>query len=235
MEGRGGEINERRETKMKGCQLSFKRQIAFRSGLTLVELLLVSGIITLLAGICWIAYTSVKEKALLIICRNNFHQIYLAVQKYRDDYDGIDPNGRPLSWSEVGLPYPFMTGLIRDGYIKAGSPILHCPIGERVLKAKLEEIERHMGRRLDLIIISSYGYPANLPPHNPSKQIAEHFSQCVVQKRSQVAILGDHWHNPPRPPEAPPIPTPLFPQWELVLRLDGQVDWVLVTDGKACR
>jgi len=221
---------------MKGRQRFFGWQIVFRCGLTLIELLLVIGIIAVLAGICWMAYGAIKEKALLVICRNNFRQIYLAVQKYRDDYDGIDPDGRPLGWAEVGLPSDdLIIGLIRGGYIKKGSPILHCPIGERILKEKLAEIERYMGRRLDIVIISSYGYPANLPIHNPLKQIAEHFSRCVAQKRSQVAILGDHWHNPPRPPEAPPIPTPLFPQWELVLRLDGQVDWVLVTDGKTCR
>jgi prepilin-type N-terminal cleavage/methylation domain-containing protein len=221
---------------MKDCRLFLGWRIIFRSGLTLIELLLVIGILAVLAGICWMAYASAKEKTLLFICRNNFRQIYLAVQKYRDDYDGIDPDGRPLGWAEVGLPSDdLIIGLIRGGYIKKGSPILHCPIGERILKEGSAEIERHMGRRLGIVIISSYGYPANLPIHNPLKQIAEHFSRCVAQKRSQVAILGDRWHNPPRPPEAPPIPTPLFPQWELVLRLDGQVDWVLVTDGKACR
>ncbi len=201
-------------------------------GLTLAELLIIVGIIAVLAGIGWVATEPARQKALLVICRNNFRQIYLAIQQYREDYDGIDPDGRPLSWADIGLSSDPIIGLIRGGYIKKGSPILHCPIGEKILKAQLAEFERRFGR---ITLVSSYMYPANLPVHNPSKQIFDHFSRCVAQKRSQVAILGDPWHNPPRPPEAPRIPTPLFPQWELVLRLDGQVDWVLVTDGKACR
>ena len=60
---------------MKGCYQG-------RLGLTLIELLLVIGIIAVLAGICWMAYGAIKEKALLVICRNNFRQIYLAVSKY---------------------------------------------------------------------------------------------------------------------------------------------------------
>ena len=70
---------------MKDCRLFLGWRIIFRSGLTLIELLLVIGILAVLAGICWMAYASAKEKTLLVICRNNFRQIYLAVQKYRDD------------------------------------------------------------------------------------------------------------------------------------------------------
>jgi len=199
-------------------------------GLTLVELLVVVGIVAVLAGIGWVATESVRQKALLEICRNNFRQIYLAVQQYREDYEGIEPDGRSLSFADVGLPQPFFSGLIRGGYIKEDSSILHCPIGEKILRAHLAKVERIRGRHVKLI--NSYCYPANLPLH---KRIDDHFSQCVAEKRSQVAILGDPWHNPSRPPEAPSIPTPLFPQWELVLRLNGQIDWVLVTNGKACR
>jgi type II secretory pathway pseudopilin PulG len=205
------------------------------SGLTLVELLVIVGIIAVLAGIGWVATEPVRQKALLEICRNNFRQIYLAVQQYREDYEGIEPDGRPLSFADVGLPYPFFSGLIRGGYIKDSS-ILHCPIGKNILKAQLAKVERIRGRHVNLI--NSYCYPTNLPLlHIPllHKRIDDHFSQCVAEKRSQVAILGDPWHNPSRPPEAPITPTPLFPKWELILRLNGQIDWVLVTDGRACR
>lgn len=215
-------------------KVHFSWSSTYRFGLTLAELLIIMGIIAMLAGIGWMATEPIRQKALLTVCRSNFQQIYLAVQQYREDYEGIEPDGRPLSRTDVGLPPDNLTaGLVRGGYIKKGDPILHCPIGEKILRAQLAQFE--WGKYITLG--SSYEYPANLPLciHNPLKPFADHFSQCVAQKRSQVAILGDRWHNPPKPPEAPPIPTPLFPQWELVLRLDGQIDWVLVTDGKACR
>jgi prepilin-type N-terminal cleavage/methylation domain-containing protein len=193
-----------------------------KEGLTLVELLVVIGIIAVLAGIIWVVLAPVKRKATLLICRNNFRQIYLAVKAYREDYEGIEPDGRPLTREDVGLPTPSLFfGLIKGGYIK-DRRILNCPE-----ETELKQISAKIRKRS----VSSYLYPANLP----YDLIPQHFSQCISLKRSEVAILGDPWHNPPKPSYAPIEPTPFFPQWELILRLNGQIDLVFVKDGKACR
>lgn len=193
-----------------------------KRGLTLVELLVVISIIAVLAGILWVVLIPIKRKATLVICRNNFRQIYLAVKAYREDYEGIEPDGRPLTHEDVGLPTPSLFfGLIKGGYIK-DRKILNCPE-----ETELKQISAKIGKRS----VSSYLYPANLR----LELIPQHFSQCIAIKRSEVAILCDPWHNPPKPSYAPPGPTPFFPEWELILRLNGQIDWVFVKDGKACR
>jgi len=58
-------------------------KIAFRRGLTLVELLLVIGIIAVLAGIIWCAFAPVRERARIVYCVNNLKQLHLALEMYR--------------------------------------------------------------------------------------------------------------------------------------------------------
>jgi len=93
-----------------------------KEGLTLVELLVVIGIIAVLAGILWVVFSSVREKARQAGCKNNLHQIWLALQQYRHDYDGLDPDGTPREYWELGLP-PHPWAL--KPYVKSS---LHCPL-----------------------------------------------------------------------------------------------------------
>jgi len=94
-----------------------------KEGLTLVELLVVIGIIAVLAGILWIALSPVREKERQIFCMNNLKQIWIALQAYREDYNGIDPDGKPREYWELGLP-PEIFYLM--SYI--GNPkVVHCP------------------------------------------------------------------------------------------------------------
>jgi prepilin-type N-terminal cleavage/methylation domain-containing protein len=94
-----------------------------KEGLTLVELLVVIGIIAVLAGILWVVFSSVREKARQAGCKNNLHQIWLALQQYRHDYDGLDPDGTPREYWELGLPEG-ISDLVRTGYLKKP---LRCP------------------------------------------------------------------------------------------------------------
>ncbi len=96
-------------------------------GLTLIELVVVCGIIAVLAGIVWVVTAPAREKGRLVTCINNLRQIGLAYQLYRQEWDGIDPEkGRRLQWWELGLPKAGAVALFALGYIK-DERILFCP------------------------------------------------------------------------------------------------------------
>ncbi|MDW8029431.1 MAG: DUF1559 domain-containing protein [Armatimonadota bacterium] len=98
-----------------------------RFGLTLIELLLVIGIIALLAGIIWVVFAPARENARRMLCISNLKQIGLAYQMYREDWEGLDPEkGVPRQYWELGLPPGKKRTLVVLGYIK-DERILICP------------------------------------------------------------------------------------------------------------
>ncbi len=75
----------------------------FRCGLTLIELLIVIGIIAVLVGIVWVVFAPAKEKARISHCVSNLRQIYIAIQDYREDWEGADIS-TARSLADYGLP-----------------------------------------------------------------------------------------------------------------------------------
>jgi prepilin-type N-terminal cleavage/methylation domain-containing protein len=74
-----------------------------KEGLTLVELLVVIGIIAVLAGILWVVLAPARNKARIAHCINNFRQIHMALEIYRQEWDGIDPE-MANSFRDLCLP-----------------------------------------------------------------------------------------------------------------------------------
>lgn len=111
---------------MKG-NLTFASKPFRRKGLTLMELLIVIGIIAVLAGLIFVAMGPVRARARLVKCISNLKNINVAYQLYRQDYDGIDPSpGQHLHCYDVAL-IPFCvidSELIRYGCAKEN---LFCP------------------------------------------------------------------------------------------------------------
>ena len=92
-----------------------------RYGFTLIELLVVIAIIAILAAILFPVFAQAREKARAASCLSNVKQMGLAVEQYKQDYDGWYPFGvnlRPTTrnWYDAFL----------DPYIK-NSQVTRCP------------------------------------------------------------------------------------------------------------
>jgi hypothetical protein len=82
-----------------------------RSGLTLAEVLIVCAVVVVLFLLLWPAIQSARPRT-RPPCKNNLHQIGLALHNYHDKYGCFPPayiadaNGRPMhSWRVLLLPY----------------------------------------------------------------------------------------------------------------------------------
>ncbi|MFA0738442.1 MAG: hypothetical protein LKKZDAJK_001553 [Candidatus Fervidibacter sp.] len=190
---RDGGISEGGETVMKGCYQG-------RLGLTLIELLLVIGIIAVLAGIIWCAFAPVREKARVVHCMNNLKQVHLALEIYRQDYGGVEAEvGRRAEYWELGLP---LNPRALKPYSKTSTTI-YCP-----LTYLLGE------RSKDLWMM---GYMWAVWRGKALGVSGPNWSYVIAQRGEEFPISADSNHNPRGYKE--------FPQkFVIVLRLNGKVE-----------
>src|SRR5262245_26105891 len=93
-----------------------KRETRF--GFTLVELLVVIGIIGILASLLLPALTGARRKAQGTVCVNNLRQLNLGLGMFVDEHDGFYPNT-----NEVWYYYR----QIIEPYLGASSKSFGCP------------------------------------------------------------------------------------------------------------
>jgi len=83
-----------------------------RSGFTLVELLVVIGILAVLAGLLFPALAAARRKGHQAACQSNLRQIGIAISMYTQDNDGMLPSCNtgyvtPVTWTWRAMVYPY--------------------------------------------------------------------------------------------------------------------------------
>jgi len=74
----------------------------YRKGFTLVELLVVIGIIALLISVLMPALNTARSAARLVQCQSNFKQVYNVVLMYAQEHNGFLPPSSDLDWEAQG-------------------------------------------------------------------------------------------------------------------------------------
>ena len=121
-----------------------------RSGFTLIELLVVIAIIAILAAILFPVFARARENARRASCQSNLKQIGLAVEQYKQDFDGYYPTTRQLAGPGVNRGWPTLI----QAYIKS-QQIFICPSGEREASIKsvaaswTGSVRRYCGKTVD--------------------------------------------------------------------------------------
>jgi prepilin-type N-terminal cleavage/methylation domain-containing protein len=103
-------------------------------GFSLVEVLLVIGIVGILIGLAIPAIAKAKERAVKTACATNLRQIGIAIETYRMDFKGQMPRARympePFLSADPDLPLSNRLSRYLDGGAGETSKVFKCP-GDR--------------------------------------------------------------------------------------------------------
>jgi prepilin-type N-terminal cleavage/methylation domain-containing protein len=96
-------------------------------GFSLLEVILVVGIVALLAGIAYAVMGPARESARTRVCVSNLQQVSQALRMYISDYDGAEPvEGAAMEYWQLGLPPLGAVHSFAKGYVK-NRQVLYCP------------------------------------------------------------------------------------------------------------
>ncbi len=184
-------------------------------GLTLIELVIVCGIIAMLAGIIFILSTSVQSRVRETVCRSNLRTLFHALQMYRQDWDGIDPDGRPLQCYEVGfIPLcTYLSSLRTYGVARAN---MFCPNDPEVRPNDLLLWDPPSHTHLYASSYSMGWWPSRKEVYyfadNPP------FPTVIAKRGLELPVWVCYWHRGSE-----------YPYRVLVIRLNGQLKTIFAT------
>lgn len=175
--------------------LTFASNPFRQKGLTLIELVLVTGIIAALAGIIWAALAPLREKARQIQCMNNLKQIYLAFVMYRETYgySVISPvKGVPLDPVDLGFPCiparyppPIAPDDMLEPFLKS-KDVFKCP-----------NDPTHWEHSYTTMVppFCRYSEVENLPRDNFNWWIMDRFRRMTAECGERMPIFYCPWHG----------------------------------------
>jgi prepilin-type N-terminal cleavage/methylation domain-containing protein len=176
-----------------------------RPGFTLVELLIVVGILALLVGIVYASTGTVREKARQTVCVSHLRQLGQAMAIYRQDYGGSDEPGTGAQMGFPPTPFALIDGGRPHGgrYAAGHDDLLHCP--SKILRPGEQSPQT---RWCDY----DYGFLQALGP-------VPAVARQVAERGPDFPVLEDTHHDAYlQRPDRPHLRT-----FVLILRLDGRV------------
>ncbi len=122
------------------CDILRVGQIPLRSGVTVVELLVVIGTISLLASLLIPAVQSARASSRMMQCRNNLHQFGVAAHSFHEDRGFLLTEGRPLRSLLPGLGEAALAErLDRNDFQQQVSPaVFVCPDDVMAERSRLQ-------------------------------------------------------------------------------------------------
>jgi len=141
-----------------------------RRAYTLIEILVVVAIIGVIVAILFPVFSAVRENGRMAKCISNLHQWGTAIQMYRDDWGGADPQpGMKIkSLSELGFPWGAPPARFWKTYGLDAPAVRFCPSAPRQRSGKPspyyslfwadeplppEEIQRKADRGADMALM----------------------------------------------------------------------------------
>ncbi len=163
-----------------------------RNGFTLVELLVVTGIVGILVALSLVAISQAKGRAQRIQCANNVKQLGFALQSFI-----TENNSYPLF---VDPPYGAWVAMLQ--HTELSSSTIHLNSGQYLIKGVWKCPAAHR--------------PSNLPPH--SGYFSYGYNCYGLTRQTDTISLGLGGHNlwdPARNPASTNLPAPSVKESEV--------------------
>jgi prepilin-type N-terminal cleavage/methylation domain-containing protein/prepilin-type processing-associated H-X9-DG protein len=175
----------RKETTVQGTNKAF----------TLIELLVVIAIIAILAAILFPVFARARENARKASCLSNLKQLGIAVEMYKQDYDGYYPFAYMGYLNSAGLSMWWM--LLYDPYVK-NKQVWICPTsGQFSTAANVTTYGiNSSGSNYSQITTAPYhsgGFGNN--PTYPNTRTGSVLNEAAITNPSQTIFAGDAASN----------------------------------------